>query len=178
MWDLPGPGLEPTLPALADGFLPTAPPGKSLRPFKYCSFLKSSLKVLWIKPSTHKKTSLAFSSDLSHQILKDWTEDIQGRACRWRSVSSYCYPRCFTASLDPWAETLLPLPALTSSASLRLPRTLEHILSATVFFSTTPTWKGPFTFYFPSFTHVFSVTWKAVKCKATMKLSNCPTLYG
>ena len=30
MWDLPGPGLEPMSPALAGGFLTTAPPGKSL----------------------------------------------------------------------------------------------------------------------------------------------------
>ena len=29
MWDLPGPGLEPVSPALAGGFLITAPPGKS-----------------------------------------------------------------------------------------------------------------------------------------------------
>ena len=29
MWDLPGPGLEPVSPALAAGFLTTAPPGKS-----------------------------------------------------------------------------------------------------------------------------------------------------
>ena len=28
MWDLPGPGLEATSPALAGGFLTTAPPGK------------------------------------------------------------------------------------------------------------------------------------------------------
>ena len=28
MWDLPGPGLEPMSPALAGGFLVTAPPGK------------------------------------------------------------------------------------------------------------------------------------------------------
>ena len=27
MWDLPGPGLEPVSPALAGGFLTTAPPG-------------------------------------------------------------------------------------------------------------------------------------------------------
>ena len=31
MWDLPGPGLEPASPALAGGFLTTAPPGKSCR---------------------------------------------------------------------------------------------------------------------------------------------------
>ena len=28
MWDLPRPGLEPVSPALAGGFLTTAPPGK------------------------------------------------------------------------------------------------------------------------------------------------------
>ena len=28
MWDLPGPGVEPVTPALAGGFLTTAPPGK------------------------------------------------------------------------------------------------------------------------------------------------------
>ena len=28
MWNLPGPGLEPVSPALAGGFLTTAPPGK------------------------------------------------------------------------------------------------------------------------------------------------------
>ena len=30
MWDLPRPGLEPVSPALAGGFLTTAPPGKPL----------------------------------------------------------------------------------------------------------------------------------------------------
>ena len=29
MWDLPQPGLDPMSPALAGGFLTTAPPGKS-----------------------------------------------------------------------------------------------------------------------------------------------------
>ena len=36
MWDLPGAGLEPVSPALARGFLTTAPPGKSLY-FMYSS---------------------------------------------------------------------------------------------------------------------------------------------
>ena len=31
MWDLPGPGHEPVSPALAGGFLTTAPPGKSVK---------------------------------------------------------------------------------------------------------------------------------------------------
>ena len=35
MWDFPGPGLEPVSPALAGGFLATAPPGKPL----YTGFL-------------------------------------------------------------------------------------------------------------------------------------------
>ena len=30
MWDRPSPGMEPVSPALAGGFLTTAPPGKSL----------------------------------------------------------------------------------------------------------------------------------------------------
>ena len=33
MWDLPGPELEPVSPALAGGFLTTAPPGKPLLSF-------------------------------------------------------------------------------------------------------------------------------------------------
>ena len=36
MWDLPRPGLKPVSPALAGGFLTTAPPGKSL----FCQFLR------------------------------------------------------------------------------------------------------------------------------------------
>ena len=34
MWHLPGPGIKPTPPALAGGFLTTAPPGKS----QHCGF--------------------------------------------------------------------------------------------------------------------------------------------
>ena len=33
MWDPPGPGIEPMSPALAGGFLTTAPLGKSQDPF-------------------------------------------------------------------------------------------------------------------------------------------------
>ena len=35
IWDLPRPGLEPMSPALAGGFLTTAPPGKSSETFIY-----------------------------------------------------------------------------------------------------------------------------------------------
>ena len=50
MWDLrPGPGLEPVSPAVAGGFLTTAPPGKALTPsfnqLASFSFLKSLSKI-------------------------------------------------------------------------------------------------------------------------------------
>ena len=38
IWDPPGPGLEPTSPALAGGFLTTAPPGKPLAFFSFLFF--------------------------------------------------------------------------------------------------------------------------------------------
>ena len=38
MWDLPGPGLEPVSPALAGGFLTTAPPGKPQNFFRFFFF--------------------------------------------------------------------------------------------------------------------------------------------
>ena len=41
MWDLLGPGLEPAPPALAGGFLTTAPPGKS----QACIFFKNYLFI-------------------------------------------------------------------------------------------------------------------------------------
>ena len=42
MWDLPGPGLEPVSPALAGGFLTTAPPGKPDINFYYFKYLAST----------------------------------------------------------------------------------------------------------------------------------------
>ena len=43
MWDLPRPGLEPVSPALAGGFLTTAPPGKP-----DLNFFKRSLVVFQV----------------------------------------------------------------------------------------------------------------------------------
>ena len=37
-WDLPGPGLDPMSPALAGGFLTTAPPGKTFIYFRSPKF--------------------------------------------------------------------------------------------------------------------------------------------
>ena len=50
MWDLPGPGLEPLSPALADGFLTTAPPGKP-----NSTVLKSAL---WLSLSKYNPCGL------------------------------------------------------------------------------------------------------------------------
>ena len=41
MWDLPGPGFEPMSPALAGGFLTTAPPGKP-----YMAILKQISRII------------------------------------------------------------------------------------------------------------------------------------
>ena len=43
MWDLPGPGHEPVSPALAGGFLTTAPPGKPRLFVMIPLYLSSSL---------------------------------------------------------------------------------------------------------------------------------------
>ena len=48
MWDLPGPGLKPVSPALAGGFLTTAPPGKpssNLDYFEIVSFISLARNV-------------------------------------------------------------------------------------------------------------------------------------
>ena len=47
MWDPPRPGLEPVSPALASGFLTTAPPGKSPESVSYEAVIgyKSDAKV-------------------------------------------------------------------------------------------------------------------------------------
>ena len=42
MWDLLGPGIEPVSPALAGGFLTTAPPGKSLHSLLTCTVFEKS----------------------------------------------------------------------------------------------------------------------------------------
>ena len=57
MWDLPGPGLEPMSPALAGGFLTTAPPGKSWK-----SFLIPSSPVLPVIPDLINQQVLLFIS--------------------------------------------------------------------------------------------------------------------
>ena len=46
MWDLPGPGLKPVSPALAGGFLTTAPPGKSLQ---FLIIMNNAVMIICVK---------------------------------------------------------------------------------------------------------------------------------
>ena len=72
MWDLPGPGLEPVSPSLADGFLTTAPPGKSLTyviivlVLYYCLSTKENSKGPLFKTDTHISLSLSLSHTHTH----------------------------------------------------------------------------------------------------------------
>ena len=62
MWDLPGPGLKPVSPALAGGFLTTAPPGKPREILSYlfcilyllvdsCLIKSEASLISWLGPS-------------------------------------------------------------------------------------------------------------------------------
>ena len=60
MWDLPRPGLEPVSPALAGGFLTTAPPGKPLN-LNFCTAKETINKMKrqlteWEKIVANKET--------------------------------------------------------------------------------------------------------------------------
>ena len=52
MWDLPGPGLQPVSPALAGGFLTTAPPGKPWRQGLYRGNQVKMRSLGWMGPNT------------------------------------------------------------------------------------------------------------------------------
>ena len=58
MRDLPGPGLEPVSPALAGGFLTTAPPGKPLDSFLKVTLTAMRRKVWWLRSQLRGKVSL------------------------------------------------------------------------------------------------------------------------
>ena len=56
MLDLPGPGFEPVSPALAGGFLTTAPPGKSLEVALMVAFSqKKPFQVILNQPRVREK---------------------------------------------------------------------------------------------------------------------------
>ena len=72
MWDLPGPGLKPVSPALAGGFLTTAPPGKP-----------KSLYLLI--PFTYFTQSSTLPSSGNHQFV----------LCIYNSISVYVFVPLF-----------------------------------------------------------------------------------
>ena len=63
-WDLPRPGLEPVFPALAGGFLTTAPPGKSSILFQRVE--QAEQYTLW--------ASLLWTEHISHYLETIWTK--------------------------------------------------------------------------------------------------------
>ena len=66
MWDLPGPGLKPVSPALAGGFLTTAPPGKPNRYiFNYKRHIYSAQKFCQVQKSVKKKRMLIISQPVA-----------------------------------------------------------------------------------------------------------------
>ena len=72
MWDLPGPGLEPVSPALAGGFLTTAPPGKSSH-CVYCPY--------HILPTQCCQGEAAMPQIASLQLLGFWTHNLNPCHC-------------------------------------------------------------------------------------------------
>ena len=66
MWDLPRPGIEPVSPALAGGFLSTAPPGKSL-------LLVLKIEALLLSRYGEEKAMAPHSSTLAWKI--PWMEE-------------------------------------------------------------------------------------------------------
>ena len=70
MWELPRPGIEPVSPALAGGFLTTAPPGKSLG------------VACWYKPLLHSEEELPLCA----------TADIrQTKKLRQEGIHAVCF---------------------------------------------------------------------------------------
>ena len=82
-WDLSGPGLEPVSPALAGGFLTTAPPGKPTLVFKKMS--------IW-DVKDHFGTAESW-------ITEVWTSD-NSRACQ-SEKASFGEAHCWTPSSTP-----------------------------------------------------------------------------
>ena len=66
MWDLPRSGIEPVSPALAGGFLSTAPPGKSL-------LLVLKIEALLLSRYGEEKAMAPHSSTLAWKI--PWMEE-------------------------------------------------------------------------------------------------------
>ena len=58
MWNHPGPGIEPTPPALAGGFPTTGPPGKSKVDFNHYNLLSSVVNGIYLQEGNIEYSSL------------------------------------------------------------------------------------------------------------------------
>ena len=83
MWDLPGPGLKPVSPALAGGFLTTAPPGKSLT-FKLDRVTSRNLTTGVTQPLSScflqckRQTTVVFPCGIVLKIKWDGSGEVPG----------------------------------------------------------------------------------------------------
>ena len=75
MWDLPGQGLEPLSPALAGGFLTTAPTGKSLSCYLNLNSHLWLVATILHSAGTEEEITFGRSLGLSFLIfiVKGWT---------------------------------------------------------------------------------------------------------
>ena len=93
MWHLPGPGLEPVSPALAGGFLTTAPPGKPLSQISETTWLPWSLFQGY--QETQWTTSLFFTSVLRYFLhiwlfLKYWpSNEVKEKMISYDSIRQF-----------------------------------------------------------------------------------------
>ena len=81
MWDLPGLGLEPVSPALAGGFLTTAPPGKPLN--SLLMSLAASRRIALYARSISPQASVFFCLETFSGLRSELSPLVgQGRSAR------------------------------------------------------------------------------------------------
>ena len=96
MWDLSGPGLEPVSPALAGGFLTTAPPGKSYIVFLFYGYETYLIYLLLATSSCYRIKIVPYESFLTSAIHAMASCSTQGHYC----VQIACYFDLFQRALD------------------------------------------------------------------------------
>ena len=83
MWDLPRPGIKPVSPALAGGFLTTAPPGKS----------QSRVNFYLLSPLDASGTVLnTWHTNLNTRTLSRWWYYTRFQQGNWGSERFGCLP--------------------------------------------------------------------------------------
>ena len=96
MWDLPGPGLEPISPALAGGFLTTAPPGKPW------SFHLSSSLLCW---SFHSQVMRQSFLQVPHLVLKQPDNPLHQLFYLHILQNEGSWPHLFSGVFSLWPPT-------------------------------------------------------------------------